>query len=129
MKTNTGLSWFYYNPFFGHDKILADGNTGIIESGVNLALWGAVAGGIAKALGSPHAMRWGVGTFAVLIAAEYLFNASASTHGASIGGHTNGDGAPTTAATPTGSPQQFANFSESENAGFGETENSGFGGQ
>jgi len=127
MTTNTGLSWFYYNPFFGHDKIAADGNTGILESGVNLALWGAVAGGVAKALGSPHAMRWGVGTFAALVAAEYLFNASATTTGASIGGA--GGGAPGTVAAPAGSPQQYANYSEAENGGFGESENGGFGGQ
>lgn len=126
MNTNQGLSWFYYNPFFGHDRIVADGNTGIVESGINLALWGAVVGFGAHLMGAKAPVKWGIGTFAVLVAAEFLFNASASTVGPSIG---PGGGAPPTAAIPTGSPQDMVNLGTLEQGGFGTVEEGGYGGQ
>lgn len=122
------IKWPYYNPFFGEARIEADGNLGIAESALNIALWSAVVGVGAHLISPKHGWKFGVGVFAAFVAAEVLFNAAGNHSGNNhfqINPAGNGGGAPGTAAPSVDNPD----YADATARGFSEVDQGGFGEQ
>jgi hypothetical protein len=118
--------WFYFHPIFSESEVENSGWSGLIKSGVNLAVWAAVVGIVAHVAGSTRAKTWAVGFFVAAVAGEILFGLS----GPSTTGHHIQMG--NTAAPATGAPnppwagtpgRPAAGYAESGNFNFAQENN------